>query len=198
MYNKKQSANTYIRTLCSTGFSALTISFYKTNLTFRFIPYIGKGKNGLDDYNRNSFLSTSINYERAALFMAIAMGIIDGRDADKEIEAVYPCLNGTTLFFEYKPDQNNQMNAYLVINKNNETIPFRFSTHQVQIKDNGQIVTKVIQSGLGNFAMILEAYLQGVGADIHLNKLGDELEKYQLHDQQAFITTENNNQGYTN
>jgi hypothetical protein len=33
------------------------------------------------------------------------------------------------------------MDTYLIIDKNNQTITFKFSTHTFQITENGQIVT---------------------------------------------------------
>lgn len=66
------------------------------------------------------------------------------------------------------------MSAYLVIDKNGETILFRFGIHQYKVKQNGQMVTKVIQSGLGVFVKTLNAYLTGIGTDLHLNKLSEE------------------------
>jgi hypothetical protein len=54
------------------------------------------------------------------------------------------------------------MGAYLVINKENQTIPFRFATHQYQIYSNseGKMVTKVIQVGLMTFAKDLDGYIK--------------------------------------
>jgi hypothetical protein len=70
--------------------------------------------------------------------------------------------------------QGNQMTAYLTITQNNEAISFKFSTHEVQVRENNQTVTKIIQSGLGVFALTVYGYLIGVGADIHLNKLPED------------------------
>jgi len=63
-----------------------------------------------------------------------------------------------------------------MINKNNESITFRFNIHKYEVKENGQVVTKVIQTGLGVFAKILDGYLTGIGADRHLNKVPDNYE----------------------
>jgi len=153
------------------------MSFYQADLTLSFRPYIGKDYRGLSNYCHKTFLSMAITYEGAALFFITAMRIIDGRDSDKQIQAMFTRVNGATLTFEYKPDENNQMTAYLVIDKNNLVIPFRFSTHTYQVKENGQMVTKIMQSGLIAFVKVLEGYLTGVGSDNHVNKLGDEVEK---------------------
>jgi hypothetical protein len=192
MYNDR-NANTYIRTLYSPGFSYLAMSFFKTNLTLNFVPYIGNDSQGLNQYCRKTHLSTSITLQGAAYFYLTAMSVISEEDSKKQVESVLQCRNGTTLIFEYKPDQNNQMNAYLVIKKNNSAIPFMFSTLQYAANVNSQMVTKVMHADLLVFAKILDGYLAGIGADIHLNKLGDDLERYQHEDHQAFITAGNNN-----
>jgi hypothetical protein len=59
------------------------------------------------------------------------------------------------------------MEAYLVISKSNEVIPFRFSTYQYKVKEKGQIVTKVARTGLLVFAKALEGYLEGIGVDLN-------------------------------
>ena len=38
------------------------------------------------------------------------------------------------------------------------------------------MVTKVSQSGLGVLAMTLLGYLQGIGADLHLNKMPEDFD----------------------
>jgi hypothetical protein len=157
------------------------MSFYRTNLILNFVPYVGKDHRGFSQYSKNKFLSTSINYEGAAFFYLTAMPILNGEDSEKQIEAALPCSNNAALLFEYKPDQSGQMSAYLTVNKNNEMIPFRFSTHPYRVNIDGNMVTKVRQAGLGAFAMTLESYLKGIGADLHLNKLTEE----ELDDQQV-------------
>lgn len=164
--------NTYIRSLYSPGFSSLTMSFFRTNLTLNFVPYLGKDNVGLSQYSKTEFLSTTVNYEGAVALYLSAMPILDGNGS--QMELVLPCSNNATLILEYKPDQDNQMSIYLFINKNNRTIPLRFGTMQYRTKENGQMVTKVIQSGLGAFTKTLDAYLSGIGADLNLNKLSEE------------------------
>lgn len=166
------NSNTYIRTLYSSGFSFLMMSFFKTNLTFNFAPYLGKDNVGRSQYSKTEFLSTTVNYEGAAALYMTAMPILEGNES--QMELVLPCSNQATLIFEYKLDQNNQMSAYLLINKNNSTMTFRFGTMQYKVKENGQVITKVVQSGLGAFAETLDGYLTGIGADLHLNKFSKE------------------------
>jgi hypothetical protein len=61
--------------------------------------------------------------------------------------------------------------------------------------ENGQMVTKVIQSGLGAFAKTLEGYLTGIGIDYHLNKMLDNLEISQDENRQVSNTATGDN-GY--
>lgn len=184
MYN----SNTYIRTLYAPGFSFLMMSFFRTNLTLNFVPYLGKDNIGRSQYSKTEFLSTTVNYEGAAAIYLTAMPILDGNE--NQVELVLPCSNNATLIFEYKPDQNNQMSVNLFIKKNNKTIPFRFGTIQCLVKENGQMVTKIIQSGLGAFVKTLEAYLSAIGSDLHLNKLSEE----EFNNQEMPVQTRNNAQ----
>ena len=104
--------------------------------------------------------------------------------------AVVPC-NHASLIFEYKPDQNKQMSAYLTINKNNHSILFKYPTHTYQVKVDGQLITKVIQSGLGVFFHTIIGYLTAIGADKHLDKL-PEYSRGPKENQQSSDTVENN------
>ena len=173
MQNKKPT-NTFIRNIFSPGLSSLTMSFFNTYLTLCFNAYIGKDNRGFDQYCQKTFLSASIRYEGAAFFWLIALPILEGKQ-ERPIEAILKCGKNASLLFEYKPDENNQMTAYLTINKNNEMIPFKFLTHEYKVKENGQTVTKVVHQGLAAFVSVLDGYLTGVGADNHLGKLPDEI-----------------------
>lgn len=112
------------------------MSFFKTNLTLNFVLYLGKDNIGRSQYSRTEFLSTTVNYEGAATLYLVAMFILDSNE--NQVEIVFPCINNAILIFECKPDENNQMTAYLVIDKNNGTIPFRFRTMQYRVKENDQ------------------------------------------------------------
>ena len=180
--------NAYIRTLYSVGLSSIMISFFNTNLTLSFAPYIGKNHIGLDQYDFKKSLRTSINYEMATFLYLVAKSVIADQYAEQQISAVLQCNNHTTLIFEHKPDQYNQMDSYLTINKNNETISFKFKTHIYRVKENGQMITKIIQSGLGALAKTLDGYLTGINADGHLNKIADDLENLQNENQQVSLT----------
>lgn len=180
--------NTYVRSLYSEGLSSIMISFFNTNLTLSFTPCIGKNHMGLDQYDFKKSLRTSINYEMVTFLYLVSKSIIDGKYAEQQVSAVLQCNNNTTLILEYKPDQYNQMDSYLTINKNNETISFKFKTHIYRVKENGQMITKIIQSGLGAFVKTLDGYLTGINADGHLNKIADDLENLQNEDQQVSLT----------
>ena len=50
----------------------------------------------------------------------------------------------------------------------------RIRTIQQQIKENGSVISKTIESGVGAFMMTVEGYLTGVNADRHLDKMTEE------------------------
>ena len=164
MFNDKPT-NVQIRTLYSPGFSSFKMSYFKTNLVLGFAPYIGKDDRGFDKYCIKSFLSTSINPEGAAFFYTQASRILDCRHSVEQVEVVLPCNKGASLTFTYKLDESNQMSAYMSINKNNEAIQFRFPTTEYQDNIDGQWVTKLMQTGLRTFALILGCYLAGKAAN---------------------------------
>jgi hypothetical protein len=170
-YNKQIS--TYIRTLYSKEYSALMMSFYNYNLSFNFMPYVGKDHRGQDYYESKLHQSTSVNYEAAAFLYISAMAIIDGNQ--EYVEAVLQCNNKASLTFRHRTDIDNQIETYLIIEKNNATIPFRFPTRECRIRKDGKVVTKIIPSGLGVFAMVIDGYLTGIGANLHLRKLTEEM-----------------------
>ncbi len=164
--------NTYVRTFYSEGFSSLVMSHYNTNFSLCFNRWVEKDSRGMEVFDTTNGLSTTLNYEDASLLFQVAMSILNGENAENEIKAVLQC-NNATLTFDCKKEENNQMVAYLTIDKNNQSISFKFSDFQYQIKQNGQIVTKVIQAGVGALAEILHGYLSGIGTERHLVKLAD-------------------------
>ena len=123
----------------------------------------------------------------------MAKYITEDINSENETQAVVQCNNNTTIILDYKRDQNNQMTACLIINKNNQSYPFKFSTHTQQIKINGQFVTKVVQTQLFVFAKTIESYLLATAADRHLSKLPDEPKEFQSDNQQVPYTAGNNN-----
>ena len=166
----ENSMNTIIRKLYSPGYSALTMSLYKLNLTLSFAPFLKKENNNHDKYCFKSFQSTSIGYNEAAFFYLVTIPIMEGRAYSKQVEAELSCSNNTRLIFEHKLD-NDQMNSYLTIQKNNRTIPFMFPTRAVLVFSDGISDNRPVPTGLSVFAKALNGYLTGIGMDKHLSKL---------------------------
>ena len=194
--NNTKCVSTYIRTLYDPGTSYLTMYLYNYNISFGIGLWVEKNNVG---YNQNQNyerpLMTSVNYEGASLLFQVAMSIIDETNSGKELKAEILCNNNAYLIFEYKPDQNSQWTAYLTIDKNNQAMAFKFSTHPYKFKnDDGQIMTKVLQTGLGVLAKTIDGYLTGIGADRHLDKLPENQNDFYAEDQQSFFPTGNNNE----
>ena len=162
------SFNTFIRSIVSPEYSKLVITMYetnKTNLIFKLIPWIGRDKRMVGQYCKKTFISTSIAIEGVVYFYQIAMSIVNGDNAGKPIKADLQCGNKATLTFEYKPNKDNQMEAYLIMSKNNITIPYKLVTKRCQVIEKGQLVTKVTWSDLDILVNIMEEYLKKVGVD---------------------------------
>ena len=157
--------NTYIRSLYSPGYSSLLLSLYKTNLTLGFTPWVGR----LNQYEQKGFRSTSIDYEKAAALCLLAKPILEGNHNYPVYYAI-PCNNDATLILELKQDRDGQMRSYLTLEKKREQITFQFSTQTYKVNENGKMVEKVIQAGLGVFILTLEAYLTGIDIGGHLSK----------------------------
>ena len=169
MYNKL--SNIQLKTLCTPGISYLSLSYYGQYLVFKLVPWAGKDASGRDQYSKEKFISTTLNPEGAKCFYEVVTSILTGTEPEKPLPMVLQCKRETTLTLDYKPDENNQMTAYLVANKNNETISFKFKTQQIQNWVDGQMVTKVIQADLEEFAGILYNYILRCGeAEYLLNK----------------------------
>lgn len=168
----KRYNNIVIRTLYAPEYSSLMMSFYKTHLTFAFSPYSGKNESGFPQYDIKRHVSTTVDHEGAAALYLIVKKILQGDEMPTRL--ILPRYHQATLTFKYEPDESNQMRAYLLLDKNRETIPFQFAIHQYQVKENGQVVTKTIQSGLMAFEKVLEAYLTSTDAAKYLNKSAGE------------------------
>ena len=183
--NKQQSSNLHLRTLYAPGFSFMTMSYYRTNyvhLILKLVPYIGVDKRGLSQYSKNHYISTSLAPDGAELLLTPVRSILNGTAPEKPIEVQIACKSGKSLTFEYKPDpdRDNQISAFMVAKEGNLSIPFRFPIHQHDVWEDGKMVTKVVLSGLGAFALTLDGYIRDSGAG-NLSKLSDEeLEKLQI------------------
>jgi hypothetical protein len=168
MYKKKSANNIFVATFNSPGLSGLMLSLYeknnKTYLILKFVPCIGKDEFGNNEYCKEKFLSTSLDYEGAKEFCRIATPILNGKDAKNHITAQLPCGKDTSLTFEHKQEQNGHMGAYLTITKSSMTIPFKFEAYETTsynyVKSEDE--TCLIQQGLFGFARELYKYIQNI------------------------------------
>lgn len=190
--NNRMSVNTQIRSIYSDGYSSMMISFFNTNLSFRFYPFTSRDAVGKPFFDMKKGVTTTVNYDGAAALYIAATHIIDGKQGSNGMQLIVSCAQGSSLILERREGQNGQMETFFVILKNNESIPFKFRTHQQQVKENGHIVTKTIESGLGVFAMTIKGYLTGVGANRHLSKLPEDFDEIENMIQQPFNSTGNN------
>ena len=188
--SNKINASTYIRTIYSPGYSYMMMSFYNVNLSFSFCRFIGRNNAGKPQFEKNH-LTTSVNYEGAALLYHVIMPILNEANHWDEVKTTVPC-NNAALIFEYKPDENNRMAAYITIEKNNQQISLKFPTLEYEYKKDGKFFTHVAQSGLGVLAKTIYGYLTAVGGDRHLNKMPDNSANSQDENQQASYPTGNN------
>ena len=179
-----QYTSTFIRSLYSPGFASMMTWFFNTNLTIGFTPWTQKNYSGFDQYDKNKFISTSIDYEKASTLYLLAKNVIDGKIAG-QFQHQIECNKQATLTFELKPDQSGEMRSYLTLSKNGEQIQFLFSVQKCCITgSDGKREIQVLHTGLGVFAMTLEGYLSAVGASNHLGKLTDA----ELGDPQAVMS----------
>lgn len=198
MQNNRTTTSTQIRNLYSDGLSYMNIKFYNTDLSFKLSPFTGKDAGGKNHYDSAKGQTTTVNFEGAYALYKVAKDIIDGKY--NEISVNIPC-NGASITLERKPGQDGKIDTFFTISKNNTTIPFKFQTIQQQVKENGNVITKTIESGLGAFAKTIEGYLTGINADRHLDKLTDDYAKTQQgsNQQNSYQSNGNyRNNGYRN
>jgi hypothetical protein len=172
MQDNKFTTNTQIRNFYSEGISYLNISFFNTNLSFKFYPFTGKDENGKSNYDMKACQATTVNFEGAYSLYKVAEDIINGKVNATNLPI--PCAGGASLTLERKLAQDGKMETLFTINKNGISIPFKFQTINQQVNENGTIVTKTIESGLGAFMKTIDGYLTGINAERHLNKLTDD------------------------
>lgn len=177
----RTSTSTQIRNMYSDGMSYMNIKFFNTNLSFCLYPFISKDDVGRSTYDMKNGQQTTVNFEGAYALYQTSKDIISGKL--QEINLPVPCLAGATLTLERKLGQNGKLETIFSITKNNVNIPFRFHTIEQQLKENGQIVTKVVEAGLGAFMKTLDGYLTGINADRHLDKLTEDFAKIQQNQQ---------------
>lgn len=193
--NRTQTS-TQIRNLYSDGISYLNIKFYNTNLSFCLYPFLEKDNVGMSKYDLKNGQQTTVNFEGAYVLYQAAKDIIDGKI--QEIHQTVPCY-GASILLERKPNQAGAMETFFSITKNNVTIPFKFQTVERQTKNaSGQVVTEIIEAGLGAFMETIKGYLNGINADRHLDKLTDDFAKTQQGQQGGQQQGGYNNNGYRN
>jgi hypothetical protein len=157
------------------------LSLFKQNLSFIFSPFDKTNSNGIDTYSKIGIVTT-INYEGAAALYIVANNIINGRDEANGAVLTIPCAGGASLTLERTRGGTGKMESYLLIKKNDMSAYFAFNTHEMEVKENNQMVVREVERGLGVFAKTLEGYLTGINADGHISKLAETLEEYQKAD----------------
>lgn len=172
--NTKTSTSTQIRNMYSDGISYMNIKFYNTNLSFQLYPCIGKDPGGKFKYDTRG-QQTTVNFEGAFALYKTSKDIIEGKV--QEVSVAIPCF-GATLTLA-RNNVNGVFETTFTLSKNNTDTSFKFQTTQQQVKENGNVVTKTIESGLGAFMKTIEGYLTGINADRHLNKLTEDYAKLQ-------------------
>jgi hypothetical protein len=183
----KRILGTVIRSFFAPGYSTIMLSYYRGKLSLDFYPYTGKDDKGLDHYDYGSDITTTLNYETASGLYQAAMYIITDRYMEEEVKAVFKCKKAV-ITFECKSDPETRLAAYLTVEENDQSIPFRFKTHLAQVEENGHIHTRVMQSGLIAFTKAIEGYLISMGYDPDLSQLPDNVENSPDEDQQVSDT----------
>lgn len=196
MSENQIATSTQIRNMYSEGISYLNISFFNTNLAFKLYPFMKKDNIGKSVYDMKNGQNTTVNFDGAYALYKTSNDIIDGNI--HEVNLSIPCAAGATLTLERKLSQTGEMETILSLSKNNVIIPFKFKTINQQVKENGMIVTKVIESGLGVFMKTIEGYLTGINSDRHLDKFTDDYVKSKQSNQTNGQQYQNNYNGYNN
>ena len=188
--NNHERYSTYLRTLYSPGFSAILLSYYKIHLSLLFQPFERTDpRAGMDVYSKRGIMTT-VNYAGAFGLWKSCYDIIHGNA--ETLAVTIHCARNATLTLEKRAPGE----VFLTISKDSEIISHKFASLTTKVKGvNGVETIEVIEAGLGAFMKTVDGYLVSINADGHLNKLGDDLEKYQEADQQAHNATGNTNHG---
>ena len=165
--------NVYIRNIYAPGFSFITLSFFKTNLSISFSRWLGRDENGFSKYDTKNYISTTISDENVAALYLLSNRIVNEK-LTNPVQFTIPCNKQSTITFESGIDQEGQMKIRLYIEKGKETILFEFPIHKYKTRENDQIVEKTIQTGLIVFEEALQAYLTAIGADRQPEKLSEK------------------------
>lgn len=173
--DNKTNTLTQIRTIYSEGYSYVTIKFYNMSLLMQFVPFVSKDPSGKNIYDVMRSQSTTINWDGAYTLYKFGKDIIEGNILEGNVQLA---CNNSSLVLERKVGMNGYETLF-TINKNGTSISFKFTTQVINIKENGQYITKTIESGLGAFIKTLEGYLTGINSARHLNKFTDDYIKMQ-------------------
>lgn len=170
--NNKTQTTTQIRSIYSDGISYMNLKFYNTYLSLQFSPFSGKGNTGQNQYDQKKAQVTTVDFARAfGLWKACYDIIFNGSNT---LSIIIQC-NQATLHLERKSPGD----TWITINKNNETIPFKFESVSVTKEVDGVSTTEIIETGLGAFMKTVEGYLVSINADRHYDKLTEEFAKLQ-------------------
>ena len=185
--NQRLNTSTQVRNMYSEGISYINVKYFNMNISFQFHPFLSKDANGRSSWNSQKALVTTVGWDGAFLLYKTGKDIIEGKIPQKTVVTI-PCAGGASLVLERKDGADGQMETWFTISKNNEIIPFKFATHTIQVEENGQMVPKVIDSGLGAFVKTLDSYLIGTNTARHLDKVTEDFAKIQ--------EAKSGNQGY--
>ena len=188
--SNRTQTDTQIRNFYSDGMSYMNIRFYNMNLSFHLNPFMGKDNNGRSQYNMQNGAQTTVNFEGAFTLWKAGTDILEGKL--QEVTVVIPCYGDASIKLERKGTGPNMYDTIFSITKAGNTVPFKFSVTPYQVKENGTMITKYLDSGLGAFVKTIEGYLTGINADRHLNKLTDDFVKIQNQKQQEGAPAQSN------
>ena len=194
----RTNVSTQIRTLYSPEMSCITIKFYNMDLSFSLSPFSGKTASGFDQYNRDKSIWANLKYDQVSLLYQLVSDVLGGRvDGDgAQVSTIVNLRNvGTVnIILEWNRNQG----TTLTMSRNNEAIPFKFATDKINVRKDGQITQRIVDTGLITFANTLNGYLTGINADLHLNKMKEEYVKQQEANPQGGYQQKGNYRGGNN
>jgi uncharacterized protein DDB_G0289917 len=143
-------------------------------------PFLNKDANGRPNYDLTKSISTTVNFEGAYGLYDMANKLIQHPTMTGGVDI--PC-NGAMIRLERRTATPSEV--FFTINKNNDSISFKFTSYQTTLNENGQQTQQTIESGLGAFAKTVEGYLTGINSDRHLDKLTEDYAKLRGGNQQG-------------
>lgn len=170
---QRKATSTMIRNIYSPDIALLQLKYYNTSISFEFRRFLSKDGTGKSTYDKAG-VWTAIGWEPAYSIFALCHDICIGKEAAQGCLLTIPGAQNATLTLERKAAADGKMETWFSINKDNNIIQFKFQTRPYQVMENGQMVTKVREEGLGVFGDILHSYLTGTNSDRHLDKMTDD------------------------